>query len=439
MPQEIIIGRNNSDKQLFGDKGLIYIGKHWVKMGQVTSLSNPVYLDVARSHVVLIAGKRGSGKSYTLGVIAEGITDLPEEVSKNIAPIIFDTMGIYWTMAYKNDKDYELLRQWKLESKNLPTKVFVPAGKTKLYDEKAIPYDKEFVIDVSEISVEDWITTFGLNFLDSVSLVLERNLTQLIDSGKKFDIDDIIKKIQEDKNSDKKDINAAVNLMEAAKTWGVFASKKQTGVKISDVINAGVTTVVDLSAYSSLGTFNVRALVIGLLCKKLFNERMDARKQEEIESVKRGIDYLNYTDKRKMPMVWILIDEAHEFLPKDFKDKNAATDPLVQVLREGRQPGLTLVLATQQPGQIHRDVMTQSDIILSHRVTASFDIEALNLIMQNYTSAGISSFLNNLPRLNGSAIILDDNSERIYPIRVRPRFTWHGGEAPTAISVEKRI
>jgi len=287
MPQEIIIGRNNSDKQLFGDKGLIYIGKHWVKMGQVTSLSNPVYLDVARSHVVLIAGKRGSGKSYTLGVIAEGITDLPEEVSKNIAPIIFDTMGIYWTMAYKNDKDYELLRQWKLESKNLPTKVFVPAGKTKLYDEKAIPYDKEFVIDVSEISVEDWITTFGLNFLDSVSLVLERNLTQLIDSGKKFDIDDIIKKIQEDKNSDKKDINAAVNLMEAAKTWGVFASKKQTGVKISDVINAGVTTVVDLSAYSSLGTFNVRALVIGLLCKKLFNERMDARKQEEIESVKR--------------------------------------------------------------------------------------------------------------------------------------------------------
>jgi len=35
--------------------------------------------------------------------------------------------------------------------------------------------------------------------------------------------------------------------------------------------------------------------------------------------------------------------------------------------------------------------------------------------------------------------ILDDNSERIYPIRVRPRFTWHGGEAPTAISVEKRI
>ena len=42
-----------------------------------------------------------------------------------------------------------------------------------------------------------------------------------------------------------------------------------------------------------------------------------------------------------------------------------------------------------------------------------------------------------LPDLKGSAIILDDNSERLYPVRIRPRLTWHGGEAPKAISEEK--
>ena len=47
--------------------------------------------------------------------------------------------------------------------------------------------------------------------------------------------------------------------------------------------------------------------------------------------------------------------------------------------------------------------------------------------------------MDELPSLKGSAIILDDNSERIYPMRMRPRFTWHGGEAPTAIKIEKRI
>ena len=47
--------------------------------------------------------------------------------------------------------------------------------------------------------------------------------------------------------------------------------------------------------------------------------------------------------------------------------------------------------------------------------------------------------MDDLPTLKGSAIILDDNSERIYPMRVRPRFTWHGGEAPTSVKVEKRL
>ena len=51
----------------------------------------------------------------------------------------------------------------------------------------------------------------------------------------------------------------------------------------------------------------------------------------------------------------------------------------------------------------------------------------------------IRKYIDELPHLKGSAIILDDNSERIYPMRVRPRFTWHGGEAPTAVKVEKRF
>jgi ABC-type multidrug transport system ATPase subunit len=116
MSYDIIIGRNESDKKKFGDKGLVYIGKGFVKMGQYTSLSNKIFLDVVRTHVILVAGKRGSGKSYTLGVLAEQLSDLPKEVSQNIAPIIFDTMGIYWTMKYPNQKEKELLEKWELES-----------------------------------------------------------------------------------------------------------------------------------------------------------------------------------------------------------------------------------------------------------------------------------------------------------------------------------
>jgi hypothetical protein len=83
--------------------------------------------------------------------------------------------------------------------------------------------------------------------------------------------------------------------------------------------------------------------------------------------------------------------------------------------------------------------MTQSDIVISHRVTSQPDIDALNYIMQSYLSQGIAGYMNDLPSMKGSAIVLDDNSERIYPIKIRPRFTWHGGEAPTAVSYKKEI
>ena len=135
-----------------------------------------------------------------------------------------------------------------------------------------------------------------------------------------------------------------------------------------------------------------------------------------------------------MPLVWILIDELHEFLPKD--RITAATDALVTILREGRQPGISLIGATQQPGEIHQDVITQTDIVISHRITAKRDVEALNSMMQSYSPGLIQKYFNLLPRVSGSALILDDNSERIYPLQVRPRFTWHGGESPIALKAK---
>jgi len=128
---------------------------------------------------------------------------------------------------------------------------------------------------------------------------------------------------------------------------------------------------------------------------------------------------------------------CHEFLGAD--QKTPATDALIQLLREGRQPGISMVMATQQPGKLHPDALTQSDIIISHRVTAKPDIDSLNQIMQTYLLESIKQQMDNLPTAKGSAIILDDNSERLYPMRVRPKYTWHGGESPSAIKAEFKI
>ena len=434
MGYDIIVGRNSSDKKSFGERGLVFLGKGYVKMGQYTSMSNRILMDIARSHVILVAGKRGSGKSYTLGVIAEELSNLPKEASDNIASLIFDTMGIYWTMKFKNEKDKSLLQEWDLKPKNLPVKVFVPFGHYDSYVERNIPADEKFALDVAELTPEDWILTFGLGIIEPVSVLIERTITKLKETDN-FGIADVISEFEKDEKTPREIKNAAMALFEAANTWGIFAKDGEDATKVNDLINAGKTSVLDLSVYNSVGAFNVRALVISLVSRKIFNQRMSARKKEEINSISKGLNYSSGFEKKDDPLVWMFIDEAHEFLPLD--KKTIATDALVQLMREGRQPGISLVLATQQPGQIHRDVMTQSDLVIAHRVTSQPDLMALNQIMQSYLLDSIKKYMDDLPGLKGSAIVLDDNSERIYPIRIRPRFTWHGGDAPTAIKEEK--
>ena len=363
--------------------------------------------------------------SYTIGVLAEELSDLPDEVKDNIAPLIFDTMGIFWTMKYKNEKEVALLEDWQLKPRNLPVNVWAPAGYYHEYEKRGIPVNKKFALAVSELDIEDWLSIFNLKMTEPISILLQKVISNLPE--KKFDIDDIINKISEDKQADDETKKSTISLFEAAKSWKVFASKDEKPTKISELIKAGTTSVLDLSIYSSTSTFNVRALIIGLVSKKLFTQRILARKKEEIDSIQHGFT----TADKEMPLVWLFIDEAHEFLP--MHEKTPATNALIQLLREGRQPGISMVLATQQPGVIHRDVMTQSDIILSHRLTNKKDLEALNEMMQTYLLDNIQKSMNKLPDLKGSAVLLDDNSERLYPVRIRPRFTWHGGEAPTAV------
>jgi len=438
MPYDIIVGRGDDDKKKLGMRGLIKLGRGYVKMGQYNSLSNNLYLDVSKSHVVLIAGKRGSGKSYTMGVMTEEMADLEPEVSQNIASLIFDTMGIYWTMKYPNEKDKDLLHDNGLKPKNLPVRIFAPFGHFDEYYEKGVPVDERFALSVPEMTPEDWIITFNLQMVNPISILIMRTVSKIREEKDYYTIKDIEEAISKDTKSDREVINAATGLFESADSWGIFAKGDTTPTKVTDLVTGGVTSVLDLSVYNSIGAFNIRALVVSILSRKLFNERMVARKEEELRAVSKGFSFgSDTTEKKKMPLVWLFIDEAHEFLPLD--EDIISTDALVQILREGRQPGISLVLATQQPGKIHTDVMTQSDVVLAHRVTAKADVEALNSMMQSYLTNTIQGYMNDLPSLKGSAIILDDNSERIYPMRMRPRFTWHGGEAPRAVEPKKEL
>jgi len=379
---EIVIGRSQKDKETLHTKGSIFLGRHYVTMGQTTSLSNDIFMDVSRSHIVFIAGKRGSGKSYTMGVMAEGMSSLPQEISQNISVIILDTMGIYWTMKYANKKDELLLKKWGLHSTALNVDVYTPTGYYNQYKERGIPTDFPFSIKPSELAPSDWALTFGIDKMSPAGILIERVLHNLQELGD-YSIEDIITAIRQDEKSPQETKDAAENLFTASLNWGLFSDK---GTSIRELVSGGKVTIIDVSCYTTIpGASGIRALVIGLIAEKLFIERMIARKNEESQSINAALHYFREEDKLKklkLPMVWLIIDEAHEFLPN--KGKTTATDSLITILREGREPGISLILATQQPGKIHTDVITQSDIVIAHRLTAKLDVDSLGMLTQSY-------------------------------------------------------
>ena len=334
---DIVIGRSEADKEKYGISGSIFIGKHYVKMGQTVSLSNKVYLDVAKSHVVFVVGKRGSGKSYSMAVVAEGIYDLPDEIKQNLAVVMLDTMGIYWTMKYPNNKERELLEEWGLESKGLNVQIFTPMGFYREYKEKGIPTDFPFSVKTSEINAEEWCMIFSVSVTEPVGILIERIINNLREENLDYDIDDIVKSVESDGRSEQNVRDAVENRFLVAKKWGLFSKE---GTLVEDLVIPGQISVLDVSAYTTTsGAENLRSLVIGLVAQKLFVQRMVARKAEEEAAISEEIHFFEEEkEEKKQPIVWLVIDEAHEFLPN--KGKTPATLPLIAVLREGRQPGI---------------------------------------------------------------------------------------------------
>jgi len=432
---DVIIGRNKKGVEKYGKEGTILMGKQYVKMGQTTSLSNPVYMDVAGAHVVFIVGKRGTGKSYTLGAIAEGLSDLPPEIKQNLSILIVDTMGIYWTMKYPNFQDTELVKQWGLEPKGLDVKIYTPSGFFARFKEEGIPTDFPFSIRPLDVGPEDWCSAFEINPNSAEGVLVTKVVQELNNKGESYSLDQLIELIKADDESERVTKSIIVNQLEKAKEWGIFSIE---GTPLKEIVASGQVTVLDISPYATIASgWSIKALVTGLICRTLFNQRMLARKNEEFQSVDQSMHYFSKETKEKMeePLVWIALDEAHELLPHD--GKTAASDALITILREGRQPGISLILATQQPAKIHTDVMTQADIVLAHRLTAQMDIEALGQLMQSYMRKGLDEELNILPHVQGAALIFDDANERMFPVQMRPRFTWHGGSSPIAIKERK--
>ena len=146
----------------------------------------------------MITGKRGEGKSYSAGVIAEEIVLLPEEFRKNLTVIMIDTMGIYWSSKLPNEEQAVLLERWGLKARGLEdrVKVYVPFKEKKSFEEAGVPVDFGVSIPPHEFSAEDWTLAFNLPMTNPIAIGLQKIVNELKKREERFEIDDMVSRIR---------------------------------------------------------------------------------------------------------------------------------------------------------------------------------------------------------------------------------------------------
>ncbi len=413
-----IIGRSLYDIEKYGEEATAYIGKVVMSTGQHPVLGRKVLCDVAKPHVVLICGKRGAGKSYSMAVFIEEFARQPFAIKKRLAAIVIDTVGIFWTLKIKNKFEEKELQEWDLKPQETNVRVLVPKGRYDFYKEKEIPVDDAFTIKTSELEELEWMALFKLTWKDAEGVLLTNAIGEVKEKlGTLYGIKEIISAI---KNADaaEETKRALSNRFKVAETWGLF---EKEGTKLKDFAKPGSITIIDVSAYrQAVGMEGARDIIVGLLGKKLFEERMLYRKEEEVR-LTQGLPR-----ESEMPIVWLMVDEAHMFMPND--ESSLALNTLLEWIRVGRQPGLSLLLATQRPNKLHPDAISQCDLFISHRMTSQPDIAAVSALRPSYMHQDFDKYYLQMPREKGYALILDDNTEKLWLIKIRPRYSWDGGD-----------
>lgn len=383
-----------------------------LNLGKDIKSDTDAYLDDSRSRAVLICGKRGSGKSYTLGIIIEELIEAGDTLT-----IILDPMGIYHPMSLPNTDQERDLWDWGLSAKGMPVHLLVPGDPEQRYGGREVIAELErrgvrirpLRLNPSDLSPDSWCGLFDLSISDVMGIALYRAVQNLGRKRKEqFFVSDIISEIEMDGRVQDRTREALLNRLEMAVDWNLFSDRYQ---EVWEMFDQRAVNIVDLSVLDP-GQYGLRALVVDVLARDIFRRRTIARRKEELGLV------------ADLPKVWVAIDEAHQFVPAG--KSTLAKEVLIRWVKEGRQPGLSLVVASQQPSAIDSEVLSQCDVIIAQKLTNGDDIAALNRLSQDYMGGELKTYIRNLNR-RGQAVLVDDEQERVGMIQMRPRRSRHGG------------
>jgi DNA helicase HerA-like ATPase len=326
-----------------------------------------VGVDLDRPHAGVVFGKRGTGKSYTLGVLAEEIAD-----ADGVVPVVVDPMGVFGGLE---------------------------AAGGRVVDPAVRP---------ASIPPSTWPDLLGLDPASAPGSLVWRVVADAVDgegsdangsesdsgTGPSPSLATLCQSV-DGADAPAETRRAAANHLRLAESWGVFDAEAPP---VASLAADGDPVVLDLAGVPDAAA----SAVVRAVARGLYDARIDG-------------------NLPRLP--WLLVDEAHAFFD------GVAEPALRTLLTRGRAPGVSLVCATQRPAALPSVAVSQSDLLVSHRLTAARDVDRLAEAEATYLAGDLAS---RLPEGVGEALVVDDATETAHTVRIRKRRTPHEGESPRA-------
>jgi hypothetical protein len=374
--------------------------------------SSPVALDLTGCNTISLFGVQGFGKSYTLGVIAEMATTAVSGINSLPAPLATVIFHYHKSDAYApemaaavrpNEKSREvsqLLEEYSARPAGLKDVVLL-SPEARVEDRRS-----EFPgLDVQpikfgsgELGAEGW--KFLLGAVGSDALYVRQLVAIMRKYRQGLTLEDFRREIEA------AELSPSVRRL-AEDRLNLAAPYLNDTARLADLLRPGRTVIVDLrdewvEKDEALGLFVV---MLRIFSKAKYNGR----------------------DFNKL----VVFDEAHKYITD-----SELVGQVVETIREMRHQATSVVIASQDPLSVPRAVVELTSVLLLHRMTSPQWLKhlksAINALDQ-LTEAQVGALQ------PGEALLWAQRStdkrytQRPQRIKIRPRFSQHGGGTKTAV------
>lgn len=297
------------------------------------------------SRHTFLVGQSGSGKTYALGVILERLL-----VHTELPMIIIDPNSDFVHLGSMLPREKVAARgQSPMDEATYSALAGAMTASGEVRVARAVGGDLPLRIHLSDLSVGEQALTLGLDPLrDADEYSAFMDVVDELSAAGPYGLDGLMVRLQAGADDSSRRLLQRIRNQRVT-SWAVWAKSGESS--LTALLAGQRAVVLDVGSLEDSRERSVVALAV--------------------------LGYLRRRDERAS--VLLVIDEAHNLLSPDADSElqRAVADYGVWIAGEGRKYGVHMLVSTQRPQKVHRNVLSQCDNLILMRMNSTADIEEL--------------------------------------------------------------